>query len=1231
MPGLHFESSIDFETLDRQLKVMETKISGLARSTEKAGDDMDATFRRVGTAVGAYFSFQAMSGFAMQVANVRGEFQQLEVAFETMLQSKEKADKVMAEVVKLAAATPFSLTELGQGSKMLLAFKEPADQVANTLKRMGDLAAGASVPIGDLIRAYGKVSAKGKMQAEELNQFAERGIPIISELAKVVGRTDEEIYKMAEQGEIGFAELQQAIRNMTDEGGMFFNLMEKQSKTITGLISNLGDAWDRMMNQIGENNDGLISGSIEGLIELVENYEQVLDILKVIAVTYGTYKVATIAATVATNGLTIAESLHYAALVIAEKAQKLLNRTMLANPYVALATLLAGIVTSLSLFGKKAKEVSLAQEAMARVSEKVNDSFSKQKSEIELLLGTVRNQELSDKQRIKAIEKLKDIIPEYNAELSEEGRLINENTAAIEAYLKQLEIKIKMTAVQDEMAELWRKEREQLKLLQKAQAEFNSIQARNAIYSGDGIVRGGEAGIAGRSSMADGVSRAKRLKEQAEANLEATRNAIGELKTEYKSAEKSLADFFRTGGGDDGKTIKSIEDLKNELSSLENAYNKATDINDKAELGRLAKLIISKRQEIEKFKIESQKSDKRTDIEIFEDELKQKKELFAQYEAYKKVVGEAEANEMYANLREQGASYTSYLHTLLNTLPAGAKKAIVASEIVSTDRNTDNTKDLAELLTRTATFNQQLIALDKKYQKEKSLLEKEGADENLRILTANYEQERQALIESNRLKSDSYKWVYEDINRMNRKALRDYIQMLKEEVKAKKWSDEAKLMLSEKLAQAEQKLADKLPESFSEVGNVLREAASLAGELDENLARAISTAAELAEAASNIALGLASSNPFQVAGGILQAVTSLIKYFSSSEKLRKETEELTESLSEMNEQLDRQARLLDGLGGVDKLEAYIRMLGDLEEQAESTKDQLFDMVRAMANGPANVQTDNKFLSWWNKFTSPAYHEENKDFQKALTDAKLEVGNIDNWTDDDWIRLIGQASGETKKQLEALYDQWVELKGQQEEYFHQWAEYATGMSFDSFTNEFLEALQAGERSAADFADNVEDMLRNAVIQGFKTKYLIEALEPWYKQFAEYSEDGLSAEEVAALREALQTVFGQAAEAFEAMGDLGIDLSGAADSANSLKGAFKGLSEETGSILAGRLNAMHLTVNEHLRVAQRAVMHNAETASNTRELLVMRGILNDIRTALRKGNDDSLINSKRAGGR
>ncbi|MDX9847473.1 MAG: tape measure protein [Tenuifilaceae bacterium] len=1288
MPGLHFESSIDFQQLDRQLKVMETKISELARTTEKAGDDMDATFKRVGAAVGAYLSFQALSGFAMQVANVRGEFQQLEVAFNTMLGSKEKADKLMGQVVNLAATTPFSLTDVSQGVKQLLAYQESQETVIDTTKRLGDISAGLSVPLGRLIMVYGQVRAKGRLMGDDLRQFTEAGIPMIAELAKQFDVAESKVSEMVSAGTVGFADVQSVLKRLTDEGGMFFNLMEEQAKTITGLISNLGDAWDRMMNQIGENNEGLIAGSVTGLIELVENYEKVLDILKVLAVTYGTYKAAVVLATLAKSGMTAAEILHYGWIVMVQKAQALLNKTMLANPFVATATAVAALVSGLVIYNKYAREASQSQKLLADISGEVSAKMQHESNVLAVYRRRISETLPGSKERVNLVRELNDKYPDLLRNIDAENSSVDKLNGVFDTYIANLEKTIRLKVLEEQLTRL-------VNDAQENEAKFRdkSIDSNERYRVNKNLEAKRQELLKELEYQKDlvdyGEQTAKLLKEKRaiEQELAEIPELVNELRTtspqtfeEFKreqeeiaqalissgqvigsskvNLEQAYADYLATFDQStndyeskvnrlneinkilekgltpeiEGQSIKTIEDLKKELSSLENAYNKATDINDQAELDRLAKLIIAKRQEIEKFKIESQKSDKRTDLEIFEDDLKNRKELYAQFEAYKKVVGEEEANQMYADLRKQGEDYITYLQSLLNTLPAGDKKAIVATEIVSTGKkaDVDTAKDLAEILKRTATFHQQLLALDKKYQEEKELLEKEGATENLRVLTEQYEAERQALIESNRLKSESYQWIFADIERMNRQALKDYIQRLREEVNAKSWSDEAKLKLSEKLAQAEQKLADIVPERLKDVAGVLREAANLAGELDEELAKAINTAAELADAASNIAMGLATSNPFQVAGGIIQAATSLIKYFSSSEQIKQATEELTESLSKMNEQLERQARLLEWLGGADKLAAFTKMMGDLGQTADDTKKKLYDLVQEMSRGGTTGVWYGNLVQWSKGELGKA--KEVDAFKKALSKSGLEVGNAENWTNDDWIRLIGNASGETKKQLEALYDQWVELQDKQEEYYRQWAEYSTGMSFDSFTSEFLEALKSGERSAADFADNVEDMLRNAIIQGFKTKYLIDTLEPWYKQFAQFSEDGLTPEEVTALRQTLQSVFADAASAFEALGDMGVDMTGLTDSANSLSGSIKGVSEETASILAGRLNSMHLTMNEHLKVAQRVLLYQAETAYNTKEIMTVSNLLYEIKQALtsNRGTNQEIIN-RRAEGR
>jgi len=266
MPGLHFTSGID-NGFEKDLRRMNGQLNTFA-------NDTDTTMKKVATGMATYFSGQALIGFANKLIDVRGEFEKLGIAFETMLGDKTAADALMRDVTTMAAKTPFSLTEVASGAKQLLAFGESSETVIDTLRRMGDIAAGTGSDIGGLNLAYGQVMSKGKLQTQEMYQFAERGVPIMQELANVMGVTKAEVSKLVEKGQVGFPIVQQALQNLTNEGGLFFNLMEKQSASVSGMVSNLGDAFERTLNDIGAANEDIIKGGITGLIKLTENWEK---------------------------------------------------------------------------------------------------------------------------------------------------------------------------------------------------------------------------------------------------------------------------------------------------------------------------------------------------------------------------------------------------------------------------------------------------------------------------------------------------------------------------------------------------------------------------------------------------------------------------------------------------------------------------------------------------------------------------------------------------------------------------------------------------------------------------------------------------------------------------------------------------------------------------------------------------------------------------------------------
>lgn len=377
MAGLHFDITGDNSNFLRKLREVETGVTNTSKEIEKNGLGIEDMFNKMTKAAAAFGAGFTAKELIQNIIQVRGEFQQLEVAFTTMLGSSEKANVLMAQLTETAAKTPFDLQGVANGARQLLAYGTSAEDVNETLIRLGNIAAGLSQPLGDLVYLYGTTMTQGRLYTQDLNQFTGRGIPMIKELAKEFGVAESEIKGMVEAGMIGFPEVQKVIQNLTNEGGMFFNLMQEQSKTITGQISNIGDSFSMMLNDIGKANEGIINDALSGVSYLIENYEKVGKILIELVGTYGAYRTALMAITALHNlqatgitALTAKEAIHYSWLVLTQKAQSLLNKTLLANPYVAVAAAVAAL--GLGIY----KLVTYQTEA-EKAQERLNDEFGK--------------------------------------------------------------------------------------------------------------------------------------------------------------------------------------------------------------------------------------------------------------------------------------------------------------------------------------------------------------------------------------------------------------------------------------------------------------------------------------------------------------------------------------------------------------------------------------------------------------------------------------------------------------------------------------------------------------------------------------------------------------------------------------------------------------------------------------------------------------------------------------
>lgn len=292
--ALSFNASINDGDFNRTIDQMTRKTGVFGKKVSSEADQIAASFNRMAKYAAGAFAGMQLAQLPGQIVKVRGEFQQLEIALNTMLQSRSKANVLTQQIVEAAASTPFGLKDLAAGTKSLLAYGSTAESVIDEIRMLGDVASGVSAPIGDLIYLYGTLRSQGRAYAVDIRQFAGRGIPIYAELAKVLNVNVSEVSALVEAGRVGFPEIEQAFKNMTAAGSMFGGLMDAQSKSLPGLIERLSDATDVMLNEIGKSNQGLAENVIKGGAYMVEHYQDIIDVLTVLVSTYGAYKAAVV-------------------------------------------------------------------------------------------------------------------------------------------------------------------------------------------------------------------------------------------------------------------------------------------------------------------------------------------------------------------------------------------------------------------------------------------------------------------------------------------------------------------------------------------------------------------------------------------------------------------------------------------------------------------------------------------------------------------------------------------------------------------------------------------------------------------------------------------------------------------------------------------------------------------------------------------------------------------------
>lgn len=391
MPSIKFDTIVETAKVVSGFRDIQNAVHQTAERVEKDGKSIDDIISKIQNSMNIAIGGWSIGKFVNQMMQVRGQFQQTEMAFKTMLQSEEKADALMKQLIRTAAITPFGVEDVTEGAKQLLAFNVAAEDVNKTLIGLGDVAAGMGLNLKDLVMLYGTTIAKGKMDTMDLYQFLNRGIPIADEIAKVMGldvtNAIKEVQKQIKAGKVTSDVFIQAMQNMSAEGSKFGGLMEAQSKTITGQISNIKDAIEQMFNELGKSQEGVINTGLGVVSTLVENWKTVGKVLMTVVAAYGAYKAAVLAMIAISKAQIAWESAKAfislaRSITSAKDAMALFNLVASSNPLGLVLGVIAAGVTIFGLFGDSAED---AATKTSKFTESANEASSKVESLVSIL------------------------------------------------------------------------------------------------------------------------------------------------------------------------------------------------------------------------------------------------------------------------------------------------------------------------------------------------------------------------------------------------------------------------------------------------------------------------------------------------------------------------------------------------------------------------------------------------------------------------------------------------------------------------------------------------------------------------------------------------------------------------------------------------------------------------------------------------------------------------------
>ena len=432
------------------VKKLRDEYASLRQEGGGTAETMDMLTGKLKQMSGLLLGGMGLKELAGKVISVRAEFESMETSLKVLLGgNQDRLNNIMGQIKEYALASPLNTKDMVGAVQMMTSFGIEAEKSIDYLKAIGDISMGDSGKFNSLALAFSQMSSAGKLMGQDLMQMVNAGFNPLEEISRKTGKSIGELKEEMSKGAISSKMVQDAFISATSAGGKFYGMSAEGAKTLNGQISMLQESFDNMFNEIGSKGEGVVMSAVKAATYLVENYEQTGRVILGLATSFGIYRTAVAIATMTTNGYTIAETLAYTRMLLLEKATKLLNMTMLSNPYVAAAAALGTLIGAIIATSDGISELEAAQNTLNETFKDAKDAQDRYKAATEQAISVASDDKSATDDRRKAmnllISRYPSIIKKY---IDEEGHLKNilqmkreiaviDGNKAVESHIQQ--------------------------------------------------------------------------------------------------------------------------------------------------------------------------------------------------------------------------------------------------------------------------------------------------------------------------------------------------------------------------------------------------------------------------------------------------------------------------------------------------------------------------------------------------------------------------------------------------------------------------------------------------------------------------------------------------------------------------------------------------------------------------------------------------------------------------